>query len=135
MSNTLDLKDLELDYDAEKAKDQVETPTPRVHNDTPGLEPRTEDNTGERKEPEEGQEGEGGKPEARDEDNISQTSSHSISDVTRRKMCSRTERSLTRTSLWRTRGWSPSLCEGFSLKASALGPPAADFSIPVSLTR
>ena len=48
MSNTLDLKDLELDYDAEKAKDQVETPTPRVHNDTPGLEPRTEDNTGKR---------------------------------------------------------------------------------------
>ena len=48
MSDSLDLKDLELDYDAEKAEDQVETPTPRVHNDTPGLEPRTEDNTGKR---------------------------------------------------------------------------------------
>ena len=55
MSNSLDLKDLELDYDAEKAEDQVETPTPRVHNDTPGLEPRTEANTGERQEPEEGE--------------------------------------------------------------------------------
>ena len=48
MSDSLDLKDLELDYDAEKAEDQVETPTPWVHNDTPGLEPRTEDNTGKR---------------------------------------------------------------------------------------
>ena len=77
MSDSLDLKDVELDYEAEEAEDQVETPTPRGDNDTPGLEPRTEADTpdiGERQEPEEGQEGEGDKSEPRDEDSISQTS-------------------------------------------------------------
>ena len=71
MSDSLDLKDVELDYEAEEAEDQVETPTP-------GLEARTETETPEDKEdkePEEGQEeGEGDNTEAREEDSISQTS-------------------------------------------------------------
>ena len=60
MSKSLDLKDVELDYEAEEAEDQVEI-SPRRDNDTPGLEPRTEADTGEMQEPEEGQEAEGDK--------------------------------------------------------------------------
>ena len=71
MSDSLDLKDVELDYEAEEAEDQVETPIP-------GREARTETETPEDKEdkePEEGQEeGEGDNTEAREEDSISQTS-------------------------------------------------------------
>ena len=76
MSDSLDLKDVELDYEAEEAEDQVETPTPRADNDTPGLDPRTEIDTpdaGEKK-VDETEEGEGDKLEAREEDSISQTS-------------------------------------------------------------
>ena len=78
MSDSLDLKDVELDYEAEEAEDQVETPTPRGENDTPGLEPRTEadtPDTADRQDEgqEEGQEGDKSE-EARDEDSISQTS-------------------------------------------------------------
>ena len=80
MSDSLDLKDVELDYEAEEAEDQVETPTPGADNDTPGFEARTEIDTPDaadkkEDETEEGQEeGEGDKLEAREEDSISQTS-------------------------------------------------------------
>ena len=67
MSDSLDLKDVELDYEAEEAEDQAETPTP-------GLEARTEIETPEAKEDKEAEEGEEENTETREEDSISQTS-------------------------------------------------------------
>ena len=75
MSDSLDLKDVELDYEAEEAEDQVETPTPRADNDTPGLELRTGIDTPDAADKkDETEEGEGDKLDAREEDSISQTS-------------------------------------------------------------